>query len=145
MEISAAVGRARRRPGLLVVGGSWIMAMIVQTLPLVLGSGPKMGSMTLLFWLVVGAASSCVATSLMLLGLALRRDIPELGMVAGFFLVGSLLPLVHGITTPGVLYGDNTSTVAAVFLTVPLASIVPTPTLFGRTRLGRAILNGWRP
>ena len=145
MDISAAADRARRRPGFLMVAGLWIMAMIVQTLPLALGSGPAIGSVTILFWLVVVAASSCVLTSLMLLGLALRRDLPELGLIAGFFLVGSLLPLVHGITTPGVLYGNNTATMAAVFLTVPLASVVPMPTLFGRTHVGRTILNGWRP
>ncbi len=145
MDIFAAVGRAGGRPGLLMVAASWIVAMVVQMLPLVLGSGPTMGSMTALFWLIVVAASSCVISSLVLLRLAVRRDIPELGVVAGFFLVGSLLPLVHGITTPGMLYGDNTSTMAAVFFTVPLASMVPVPTLFGRTHLGRTILNHWRP
>lgn len=123
----------------------WVAAMAVQLAPLVFGSGPTIGSMTVLFWLVVVAASLCVVTSAALLALGWRRDVPELGVVGGFFLVGSLLPLVHGITTPGVVYGDNTATMVSVFATIPLASAVALPTLFGRSKLGRRILLAWRP
>lgn len=118
--------------------------MLVQLAPLVFGSGPQVGSMTVLFWLVVIAASLCVITSGALLVLGWRRDVPELGVVAGFFFVGSVLPLVHGITTPGVLYGDNAATMLSVFLTIPLASAVALPTLFGRAPLGRFILQRWK-
>lgn len=136
---------ARRRPGLALVIGLWSTGMVVQLAPLVFGSGPSIGSMTALFWLVCVAASLCVITSGALLGLALRRSVPELGVVAGFFLVGSLLPLVHGITTPGVLYTDNNATMLSVFITIPMASLVALPSLFGRTTIGRRILGAWRP
>lgn len=133
-----------RRPGLALVSALWIVGMLVQLAPLVLGSGPSIGSMTILFWLVVIAASMCVASSSALLTLGWRRDVPELGVVAGFFLAGSLLPLVHGITTPGMLYGENTATMLSVFITIPLASAVALPSLFGRTHIGRTILQKWK-
>ena len=65
-------------------------------------------------------------------------------MVAGFFLAGSILPLVHGITSPGVLYGENTATTVSVFLTMPLAAALALPSLFGRTPVGRFILQRWK-
>lgn len=100
--------------------------------------------MMVLFWLIVIAASLCVITSTALLTLGWRRNVPELGVVAGFFLSGSLLPLVHGITTPGVLYEENTATMLSVFLTIPIASYIALPTLFGRTAAGRFILMRWK-
>lgn len=135
---------ALHRPGLLLVAALWTMGMLVQTAPLVLGPGPSLGSIEVLFWLVVIAASTCVISSTALLVLGWRRDVPELGVVAGFFIAGSVLPLVHGITTPGVLYGDNSATMLSVFLAIPVASAVALPTLFGRTRPGRYILRKWK-
>lgn len=137
-------GTSNRRPGLATVVVLWTAGMVVQVAPVALGSGPTIGSMTILFWLVVVAASLCVLTSTALLTLGWRRDVPELGVVAGFFLVGSLLPLVHGITTPGVVYDNNNATMLSVFVTIPLATAVALPSLFGRTRIGRAILLRWK-
>jgi len=133
-----------RHPGLFVVSSLWAGGMLVQLAPLAFGSGPHVGSMAVLFWLVVIAASTCVMTSTALLALGWCRDVPELGVVAGCFLAGSLLPLVHGITTPGVLYGNNDATMLSVFLTIPVASAIALPTLFGRTRGGRYILAKWK-
>ncbi len=134
----------RRRPGLLLVISLWTIGMVVQSAPLVLGSGPAVGSIRVLLWLVVGAASLCTVTSSALLVVGVRRDVPEIGVVAGFFLVGSVLPLVHGITTPGVFYGENSATMLSVFLAIPFASAVALPSLFGRTQIGRAILQVWK-
>lgn len=136
--------QSTRRPGLLVVSVLWLFGMLVQLAPVVVGSGPEVGSMMVLFWLVVIAASACVVTSSALLVLGWRRDVPELGMVAAFFLAGSMLPLVHGITTPGVIYGDNTATMLSVFLAIPIASAIALPTLFGRTHAGRYLLSRWK-
>ncbi|MEM1332704.1 MAG: HD-GYP domain-containing protein [Actinomycetota bacterium] len=77
---------------------------------------------TALFWIVVVAATQCVITSLMLARLALRSNQAELGIVASFFFAASVLPLVHGITVPGVLYGDNGVTTTSVFLAVPVGA-----------------------
>ncbi|MEM9464364.1 MAG: HD-GYP domain-containing protein [Actinomycetota bacterium] len=74
---------------------------------------------TFLFWLVVVAASLCVVTASLVGVLAHRLDQLELGVVAAFFFGGSVLPLVHGITTPGVLYGDNMATMTSVCLAIP--------------------------
>ncbi|MEM9656567.1 MAG: HD-GYP domain-containing protein [Actinomycetota bacterium] len=74
---------------------------------------------TFLFWLVVIAASLCVVTAGAVGVLAHRIDQLELAVVAAFFFSGSMLPLVHGITTPGVLYGDNMATMTAVSLAIP--------------------------
>ena len=134
----------KRRPGLLLVTALWTGGMLVQLSPLIFGSGPQVGSMTVLFWLVVTAASLCFISSGALLALGWRRDVPELGVVAAFFFTGSLLPLVHGITTPGVLYGDNSATMLSIFATIPLASAVALPTLFGRTPTGRFVLQRWK-
>jgi len=132
------------RPGLVAVWALWTTGMVVQLAPLVLGSGPQFGSMTVLFWLIVVAASLCVVSAGALLALGWRRNAPELGVVAGFFLAGSILPLVHGITSPGVLYGENTATTVSVFLTMPLAAALALPSLFGRTPVGRFILQRWK-
>ena len=74
---------------------------------------------TLLFWLVVVAASLCAVAALSLMVVARRNDQPELGFVALFFLAASILPLAHGVTTPGVLYGQNSATAASVFWAFP--------------------------
>lgn len=132
-----------RRPGLIAVVLLWLLGLGVQLTPLVVGAGDPIGSMTLLFWVVVIAASLCVVTSVALLGLARRRDSAELGVVGGFFFVGSVLPLVHGITVPGVVYGPNAATSLSVYLAIPMAVAVALPLLFGRTEPAPAILRQW--
>ena len=74
---------------------------------------------TVLFWLVLIAASLCAVTSGFVGLLAHRLDQLELAVVSAFFFAGSMLPLAHGITTPGVLYGDNMATMSAVCLAIP--------------------------
>ncbi|MEM7273338.1 MAG: HD-GYP domain-containing protein [Actinomycetota bacterium] len=78
---------------------------------------------TLLFWLVVLAASGCAITALGVARLADRLGQAELGIVAAFFFPTSVLPLVHGLTTPGVLYGPNEVTMTSVFLTLPVSGL----------------------
>ncbi len=74
---------------------------------------------TFLFWLVVIAASLCALTAFFVGILAHRLDQLELAVVSAFFFGGSVLPLAHGITTPGVLYDDNMATMTAVCLAIP--------------------------
>ena len=45
---------------------------------------------------------------------AFRTDTAELAWLGLFFLSVSLLPLVHGLTTPGVIYGPNEATMVSV-------------------------------
>lgn len=78
---------------------------------------------TFLFWLVVIAASLCVVATAVLAALAHRLDQLELGVVAAFFFAASVLPLVHGLTVPGVLYGDNMATMTSVCLAIPVGAL----------------------
>ncbi len=96
-----------------------------------------------LFWLVVIAATLCVVASIGVIAIAARDDLAEVGMIGGFFFVVSVLPLVHGITVPGVLYGPNPATMASVFWALPVASLVALPVLAPR-RLRRSIARYWR-
>ncbi|MEM9202148.1 MAG: HD domain-containing phosphohydrolase [Actinomycetota bacterium] len=89
---------------------------------------------TFLFWLVVIAASLCVLTAAGVGVLAHRLDQVELAVVAVFFLGGSALPLVHGITVPGVLYDDNPATMTAVFLAIPAGALAAQFVAYGPGR-----------
>jgi hypothetical protein len=60
-----------------------------------------------MFWIVVSGASLCVVGSLLVLSRACRAGEVELAYLGLFFLAVSVLPFVHGLTTPGVLYGDD--------------------------------------
>jgi putative nucleotidyltransferase with HDIG domain len=105
-------------------------------------SDRQFGSPSVLFWLVVVAASGCVATATWLLIQAFHDDAAELGLIAVYFFGVSVLPLVHGLTTPGVIYGPNEATMTAVLWALPIASIAALPLLTPRSHLG--LLRYWR-
>jgi HD-GYP domain-containing protein (c-di-GMP phosphodiesterase class II) len=99
------------------------------------------GSAVALFWLVLIAASLCVVAAGAVLVRSIRRRETELGYVGLFFMAVSLLPLVHGITTPGVLYGDNQATISSAQWSVPVALVLAGPLLGSSGR--RAISGSW--
>ena len=88
-----------------------------------LADGARWAAPTFLFWLVVIAASLCVVAAVYVARLAHRLDQLELAVVAAFFFAASVLPLVHGLTVPGVWYGDNMATMTSVFLAIPAGAI----------------------
>ena len=96
-----------------------------------------------LFWVVVVAASLCVVGSVAVIHVAVRDDLADVGLIGGFFFAVSVLPLVHGITVPGVLYGPNPATMASVFWALPLASVIAFPMVAPR-RLRNALVRRWR-
>ena len=98
----------------------------------------------ILFFVVLVAASGCVVTSLAVLRLARRDNRSELGFLSSFFFAVSMFPLVHGLTTPGVLYGPNAATMATAFWAVPLATVCGLPQIFRSGRVGRALHARWR-
>lgn len=106
--------------------------------------GEFLRSPRFLFALVVLAASGCVVTSLVLLRLAFVEDRSELGYLASFFFTVSVLPLVHGITTPGVVYEPNAATMASVYWSAPLACVWASPQLFRFVPISRALHRRWR-
>ena len=80
-----------------------------------------------LFWIVTIAAGLCVVTSAWVLMVAHRDDRAEVGFLGSSLLVVSVLPLVDGITAP--VDGANTSVVAAVYVSLPLARLTALPLL----------------
>lgn len=97
----------------------------------------------LLFGLVIILASSCAIVSLMVLARADHNNEAELGYLGTFFLAMSILPLVHGLTTPGVLYAENEATASSAFWSIPVALLVALPALLPRTRTTR-LDRAWR-
>jgi len=128
--------------------GLWSFAVVVTAgvqlgLPLTEAGQTQLGSAVGLFWLVVVAASLCVLTSSFAVARAWLDDSADLGIIGAFFLAVSLLPLVHGITTPGIIYGPNEATDTAVLWAAPLALIAGLPLLLPRKARSR-ILRRWR-
>lgn len=130
-----------REQGIALWALGWIGLIGLQLGSGRLGDRP-IGSITVLFWIVVIAASGCVATSLWLVRRALDDDSAELGLIAAYAHGVSVLPLVHGLTLPGVFYGPNDATTSAVAIALPLAAIAGSPLLI--TRRNSLILLHWR-
>jgi len=122
----------------------WLVLIVAQlTPPWIPGGHRQLGSELLLFWIVVLAATTCVATSSMLWFRAHRDDTAELGFHAAFLMGVSVLPLVHGVTTPGVLYGPNEATMTAVLWAVPISCLAALPLALPPERMHR-LLSRWR-
>lgn len=101
-------------------------------------------SPTGLFVLVLLAATACVLTAGLLLRYAIQASTPELVGVGLFYMSVSALPLAHGITIEGVIYGENTATMSAAFWAVPLGVLVALPNL-APASIRRQYLNAyWR-
>ena len=123
---------------LLTIGGLQLV------MPFVPGGREQLGTELLLFWVVVIAASLCAVTALAATVRAWRDDTADLGFVGGFYMAVSLLPLVHGITTPGVLYGPNEATMTSVQWSITAAVIAAAPMLAPRPIAARLAAH-WRP
>lgn len=124
-----------RRPGVVKWVVAWMVAIALQLVAsIVPGADRTIGSEWVLFWIVVVAASGCVVASIALLRRAWLDDTAELGVIAAFAFAVSALPLVHGLTTPGVLYGANAATMASVLWALPLALVAAGPLLIPRRR-----------
>ncbi|MDA8044671.1 MAG: HD domain-containing protein [Actinomycetota bacterium] len=98
-----------------------------------------------LFALVLVAASLCVVTSGLVVLRAWRSGVAEAAALGTFFMSVSLLPLAHGLTVPGIIYGPNTATAAAVYWAVPVGSLLMWPTFFPRRRWANRVMTAWRP
>jgi putative nucleotidyltransferase with HDIG domain len=97
-----------------------------------------------LFVIVVIAASGCAVAAGVVLVVAHRHDLAELGMIGAFTMAVSMLPLVHGLTTPGVLYGDNAATMSSVFWALPLAALSVVALIAPRSSWSRWLSRRWR-
>lgn len=130
---------------------AWWLACVAPALALLLvtARGPLADitwhSPLTLFWLVLIAASLCAVAALVVIAIGWRRGLGEVAILGAAVLAVSVLPLVHGLTTPGILYGANSATLASAFLAVPLAMIVAAPLIAPHLAAMRRIAVSWRP
>lgn len=124
---------------------AWALPAVSQiAFSMFVATNVEFGSPLGLFWIVVIAASACVITSVALLIRSFASNEAELGALAAFFYSVSLLPLVHGFTTPGVLVGDNTTTMTSVILSIPMGLVAVAPFAVPRSRHGHWFRRHWR-
>lgn len=130
--------------GTAIFAAAWVVLVFAQLLTFFVPNADRsFGSPKLLFTIVVPAALSCVVASVFVLHRAWQDNTAELGILAAYFMAVSMLPLVHGLTAPGVLFGPNEITKASAFWALPVACIAALP-LFGPAGLVQPILQRWR-
>ena len=98
----------------------------------------------LLFSLVIVSAVACVVGATIVIALADRRELAELGLLGSALMAASVMPLVHGLVTPGVLYDDTEAFRTSVFLSLPIAIAAGAPLLTPHSAFGRWAARHWR-
>jgi HD-GYP domain-containing protein (c-di-GMP phosphodiesterase class II) len=98
----------------------------------------------LLFSIATVAAATCVIGATIVIALADQRNMAEIGLLGTALMVTSVLPLVHGLVTPGVLYDDNAAFRTSSFLAVPVAVAVAAPLFWPNSSFGRWAARRWR-
>ena len=98
----------------------------------------------LLFSLVVVAAVVGVIAATIVIALADRREMAEIGLLGAALMAASVMPLVHGLVTPEVLYDGTDAFRTAAFLSLPITVLVALPLLVPRSAFGRWAARHWR-
>jgi HD-GYP domain-containing protein (c-di-GMP phosphodiesterase class II) len=98
----------------------------------------------LLFTLVTVTAATCVIGATIVIALADQREMAEVGLLGTALMAASVLPLVHGLVTPGVLYNDNEAFRTSSFLAVPVAVVAAAPLFWPSSSFGRWAARHWR-
>lgn len=126
--------------------GTWSVVIAVMVVPVLLpGTEPVVfGANAWFVALIASSAALCVLSSTWLLYIAHRRDLSEVGFVAVWFLVLSVMSLVHGLSVPGVLYGSNNAFSGSVLVAGPLAVVAVSPALFRDRRWANWMASHWR-
>lgn len=136
-----------RRPGPMSSGEIvWLVAALGLAAISVVGS---LGDRTwespdLLFALTSVSAVVSVIGATVAIALADRRKLAEIGLLGTALMAASILPLVHGITTPGVVFDETGAFRASWFYTLPLAVVLGAPLLAPRSGFGRWASRRWR-
>jgi HD-GYP domain-containing protein (c-di-GMP phosphodiesterase class II) len=107
-------------------------------------TGDIFASPSALFWLVLIAASLCVVAAIATHYVARLENLAELGLMSGFTFTISALPLVHGITTPGIIFGPNAATMSTVLWATPIAAVSILPLAFPKTTWANFVLIRWK-
>ena len=126
-----------------------IWGLVVATATVVLGmtaaaSVELPGSLHALFWFTLVITFACAVAALTLLAVARRNELAELGVLAAGLFTISVLPMVHALTLPGVLYRSNPTTMFSVLLGLPGGIVVAAPILVGHRRLRDWVLARWK-
>lgn len=98
----------------------------------------------LMFSLVTVAATTCVIAATVLIAMADRAQMAEVGLLGAALMAASVLPLVHGLVTPDVLYQDNAAFRTSLMFAMPVAALVASPLIFPNTTFGRWAARRWR-
>ena len=98
----------------------------------------------LLFSLVIVSALACIVGATIVIALADRRELAELGLLGSALMAASVMPLVHGLVTPDVLYDDTEAFRTSVFLSLPIAIAAGAPLLTPHSAFGRWAARHWR-
>ena len=107
-------------------------------------AGPTWSSPNTLFMVVVIATVLCAIGGLVVVAIGWRRQLAEVTLLGAALTTSSVLPLVHGLTTPGVLYGPNAATMVSAFASIPLAIVVALPVVLGDRAIARILARRWR-
>jgi HD-GYP domain-containing protein (c-di-GMP phosphodiesterase class II) len=99
---------------------------------------------TVLFALVTISAAICIAGATFVIALADRREMAEIGLLGSALMAASVMPLVHGLVTPDVLYDNTSAFRTAAFLSLPIAVAVAAPLFRPQSSFGRWAARNWR-
>ncbi len=102
------------------------------------------GSIYALFYFTFVITVGCAALALYVLKTARKTDLPELGVLAAGLFAVSVLPMVHALTLPGVLYGPNNAVMFGAWAGLPLGLVIAAPTLLKPRPFTTRILRHWR-
>lgn len=121
------------------------MLAIATTVALVAPAGDRrLGSPSLWFTLVTLGALCCIVAATCVIVIADRRRTAELGLLGAVLMAASVMPMVHGLVTPGVLFEDTAAFRTSSFLTLPVGLFVGLPLIVPRTSFGRWASRHWR-
>ncbi len=98
----------------------------------------------LLFSIVTVTAVASVIAATITVAIGDRRNDAEIGLLGTMLMAASVLPLVHGLTTPGVLFDATEAFRTSSFLTMPIALVVGSPLVAPHSAFGRWAARRWR-
>lgn len=123
--------------------GLWICALATLLVASV-ASDTVWHAPLLVFWAVVLGAGGCAVFAAVLVGRAFRAASAETALFGSFVWAVSVLPLAHGLLTPGVLYDANEAFVLSVQLAIPLGTVSVLPLARPGSRMANRVAAQWR-
>ncbi len=96
------------------------------------------------FVIIVTLTGLCLIGSVAVLVAGWRHQLAEIAIFGASLAIGSVLPLAHGLTVPGILYGPNNAVTITAFLAVPLALVAALPLMAPATAASRMLARSWR-